>query len=148
MSKDPNDKPLVQFNDNGFVLNYSVTRNEEIAYIDYTTGTITFKQMPIPLDKIDEIIQYFKNSKADYDKYKGQKITIVSQFGFDEKKRRMMLLEIASGLKLEDIQDKVEFELIMPNQIKTMAEPKDKDLKLLREVIDPEGYFIKREIKD
>ena len=53
MSKDPNDKPLVQFNDNGFVLNYSVTRNEEIAYIDYTTGTITFKQMPIPLDKID-----------------------------------------------------------------------------------------------
>jgi hypothetical protein len=72
MNKDPNDKPLVQFNDNGFVLNYSVTRNEEIAYIDYTTGTITFKQMPIPLDKIDEIIQYFKNSKADYDKYKGQ----------------------------------------------------------------------------
>jgi len=72
MSKDPNDKPLVQFNDNGFVLNYSVTRNEEIAYIDYTTGTITFKQMPIPLDKIDEIIDYFKNSKADYDKFKGQ----------------------------------------------------------------------------
>jgi len=72
MSKNPNDKPLVQFNDNGFVLNYSVTRNEEIAYIDYTTGTITFKQMPIPLDKIDEIITYFKNSKEDYDKFKGQ----------------------------------------------------------------------------
>ena len=75
-------------------------------------------------------------------------ITNQAVFGFDEKKRRMMLLEIASGLKLDDIQDKVEFELIMPNQIKTMAEPKDKDLKLLREVIDPEGYFIKREIKD
>ena len=30
-----NDKPLVRFNEKGFVLNYSVTRNEEIAFIDY-----------------------------------------------------------------------------------------------------------------
>ena len=74
-------------------------------------------------------------------------ITNQAVFGFDEKTRKMMLLEVAPGLKPDDIQDKVEFELIMPNQIRTMAEPKDKDLKLLREVIDPEGYFLKREIK-
>ena len=50
MKKDPNDKPLVNFNDQGFVLNYSVTRNEEIAFINYGDDTVTFKQMAIPVD--------------------------------------------------------------------------------------------------
>jgi len=49
------DKPLVSYNDKGFMLNYSVTRNEEIAFIDYEQKTITFKQMPLPIDKIKDI---------------------------------------------------------------------------------------------
>lgn len=64
------DKPMVQFNEKGFVLNYSVTRNEEIAYIDYEQGSITFKQMPIPLDKVQEIVKYFNETKEDYNKFK------------------------------------------------------------------------------
>lgn len=74
-------------------------------------------------------------------------ITDQALFGFDEMTKRMMLLEVASGLKPEDIQDKVEFELIIPKEIKTMKEPSAEDLRLLREEIDPEGYFIKRKIE-
>jgi glutaconate CoA-transferase subunit B len=74
-------------------------------------------------------------------------ITDKAVLGFDERTKRMMLLEVAPGLKPDDIQDKVGFELIIPREIKTMKEPTTEDLKLLREVIDPKGYFIRREIK-
>jgi len=74
-------------------------------------------------------------------------ITDQAVFGFDEKTKRMMLLEVAPGLKSEDIQDKIDFELIIPEKIKKMEEPTDEDLRLLREVIDPQGYFIEREIR-
>ena len=74
-------------------------------------------------------------------------ITDQAVFGFDKKSRRMELLEVASGLKPVDIQDKVGFELIIPKEVKTMDEPTEEDLKLLREVIDPEGYFLKRRVE-
>ena len=64
-----NDKPLVRFNEKGFVLNYSVTRNEEIAFIDYETNNITFKQMPLPIEKLKEMIKYYDNNKKDHETY-------------------------------------------------------------------------------
>jgi glutaconate CoA-transferase subunit B len=73
-------------------------------------------------------------------------ITNQALFGFDEKTKRMTLLEVAPGVKASDVQDKVGFELIIPKEIKTMAEPTDEDLRLLREEIDPEGYFLGRKI--
>ena len=73
MSKDPNDKPLLNFNEQGFVLNYSVTRNEEIAFINYQDNTVTFKQMPIPIERINEMLEYFNNTRNDHEKFvKGQ----------------------------------------------------------------------------
>tara|TARA_Y100000996_G_C22302929_1_gene552927 strand:+ start:344 stop:610 length:267 start_codon:yes stop_codon:yes gene_type:complete len=69
MSKEQTDKPMVSFNDKGFVLNYSVTRNEEIAFIDYETESITFKQMAIPVDRIKEMLEYYKNTRKDHGKY-------------------------------------------------------------------------------
>ena len=69
MKKDPNDKPLVNFNDQGFVLNYSVTRNEEIAFINYSDDTVTFKQMAIPVDRIKEMLDYYENTREDHKKY-------------------------------------------------------------------------------
>lgn len=74
-------------------------------------------------------------------------ITNQAVFGFDEETRRMMLLEVAPGLKPDDIQNKVEFQLIISEEVRTMEEPKNEDLRLLREVIDPEGYFLGREVK-
>jgi glutaconate CoA-transferase subunit B len=41
----------------------------------------------------------------------------------------------------------IEFELIIPPDVKEMAEPTEEDLRLLRDVIDAEGYFLRRAIK-
>jgi glutaconate CoA-transferase subunit B len=74
-------------------------------------------------------------------------ITDKAVFGFDEKTKRMRLLEVAPRVKPSEIQNKVEFELLMPEKIGKMEEPTAEDLRLLREVIDPKGYFLKRKIK-
>ncbi len=74
-------------------------------------------------------------------------ITNQALFGFDEETRRMMLLEVKPGKTPQDIQELVGFELIIPPDVKEMAEPTDEDLHLLRDVIDAEGYFLKRVIK-
>ena len=63
------DKPLVSYNDKGFMLNYSVTRNEEVAFVDYENDTITFKQMPLPIDKIREMLNYYDNNKKDHETF-------------------------------------------------------------------------------
>lgn len=74
-------------------------------------------------------------------------ITNQALFGFDEETRRMKLLEVKPGVTPEEIQDLVSFELIIPPDVKEMAEPGEEDLHLLRNVIDAEGYFLKRVIK-
>ena len=65
----PSDKHLVSYNEQGFVLNYSVTRNEEIAFVDYKNDTITFKQMPLPIEKLREMLKYYESNKADHKKF-------------------------------------------------------------------------------
>ncbi len=74
-------------------------------------------------------------------------ITNQALFGFDDETRRMKLLEVKPGVTPEEIQELVSFELIIPPDVKEMAEPTDEDLHLLRNVIDAEGYFLKRVIK-
>ena len=73
-------------------------------------------------------------------------ITNMALFGFDEETRRMKLLEVKPGVTPREIQDLVEFDLIIPPEVKEMAEPTEEDLKLLRE-IDHEGYFLKRKME-
>jgi len=75
-------------------------------------------------------------------------ITDKAVFGFEGETKRMALLELAPGLKSDDIQDNVGFELLIPPQVKNMKEPSTEDIRLLREVIDPEGYFLKREVRE
>ena len=54
-------------------MNYSVTRNEEIAFVNYQDNTVTFKQMPIPIERINEMLEYFNNTRNDHEKFvKGQ----------------------------------------------------------------------------
>jgi glutaconate CoA-transferase subunit B len=74
-------------------------------------------------------------------------ITQQAMFGFDEKTRRMKLLEVRPGFTPQQIQDMIEFELIIPPKVPEMAEPTEEDLHLLRDVIDAEGYFLKRVVK-
>jgi len=74
-------------------------------------------------------------------------ITNEALFGFDPKSKRMMLLEVAKERTAEQIQEKVSFELLISSGIKEMEVPNIEDLRLLREVCDPEGYFLTREIR-
>jgi len=74
-------------------------------------------------------------------------ITNQALFGFDEETRRMKLLEVKPGVTPQEVQDLVGFELIIPSDVKEMKEPTEDDLKLLRETIDAEGHFLKRQIK-
>ncbi len=74
-------------------------------------------------------------------------ITNEALFGFDEKSKRMMLLEMAPGRTKEQIQAKVSFELLFSPDLKVMAEPTSEDLALLREKCDPDGYFLARKVK-
>lgn len=74
-------------------------------------------------------------------------ITNEALFGFDEQSRKMVLLEVAPGKSARQIQEKVDFKLNLAPNLRTMPEPTKKDLKLLREVCDPEGYFLARKVK-
>jgi glutaconate CoA-transferase subunit B len=67
-------------------------------------------------------------------------------FGFDEKTKRMMLLEVFPGKTPEDIQKLVSFELLISTDLKEMKEPSEEDLCMLREECDPDGYFLKRKV--
>jgi glutaconate CoA-transferase subunit B len=61
-------------------------------------------------------------------------------FGFDEKTKRMKLLEVRPGFRPQQIQDMIKFEFIIPPKVPEMAEPTEEDMHLLRDVIDAEGY--------
>jgi len=74
-------------------------------------------------------------------------VTHMALFGFDEATRRMKLLEVAPGIQVDDVLDRMDFEPIIPQEVKRMKEPTSKDLKILREV-DPERLFLGRDIKE
>jgi len=74
-------------------------------------------------------------------------ITNEALFGFDEGTRRMMLLEVAPGRTADDIKKKVSFDLLVSSDLKEMAQPTEKDLRLLREECDPDGFFLARKLK-
>jgi glutaconate CoA-transferase subunit B len=74
-------------------------------------------------------------------------ITNEALFGFDEETHRMMLLEVIPGKTAEYIQNKVSFDLMISPNLKEMDEPTEKDLKLLREKCDPDGFFLARKVK-
>jgi len=73
-------------------------------------------------------------------------ITNQALFGFDEKTRRMILLEVLPGKTPEDIQKLVSFQLLISPDLKEMKEPSEEDLCMLREECDPDGYFLKRQV--
>jgi glutaconate CoA-transferase subunit B len=73
-------------------------------------------------------------------------ITNQALFGFDEKTRRMMLLEYLPGKSPEAIQELVDFDLIISPDVKEMQIPTEHDLYLLQKKCDTEGFFLKRKI--
>lgn len=74
-------------------------------------------------------------------------ITDQALFGFDEKSKRMKLLEVAKGRSAEDIMYQVGFDLLISPDLKEMAEPNEEDLLTLRQRCDPDGYFLQRQVQ-
>lgn len=96
----------------------------------------------------------FGDGSADYREKAGvmgsgpyRVITHEALFGFDPQTREMTLLEVAPSKTPAQIQEKVGFELHIARDLKEMKIPGPQDLQLLREVCDPEGYFLARQVQ-
>jgi len=70
-------------------------------------------------------------------------VTDLAVLDFDEKTKRMRVLSIHPGVKLEEVIENTGFELIIPEKIEETEEPREEELRILREEVDKEGYYIK-----
>jgi glutaconate CoA-transferase subunit B len=69
-------------------------------------------------------------------------ITDRAIFGFDPETKKMMLLSIHPGNKLEDVLATMGFRPVIPQQIPFTEPPTSEQLRLIREVIDPERMYM------
>ena len=54
----------------------------------------------------------------------------------------MKIESVHPGTTLEEVQDNTGFDLIVPETVPETPIPTSEELKLLREVIDPDGFYI------
>ncbi len=71
-------------------------------------------------------------------------ITQLGVMGFDEETKRMKLLSLHPGVTVKEVVENTGFELIIPEKIPQTPSPTEKELKVLREEIDPAGIVLKR----
>jgi len=69
-------------------------------------------------------------------------ITQLGVMGFDEESKRMELQSVHPGVTKEQIIENTSFELIIPDEISITEPPSERELKLLREEIDPSCIVI------
>jgi glutaconate CoA-transferase subunit B len=69
-------------------------------------------------------------------------ITDKAVFGFDRETKEMTLISIHPGNKLEDVLATMGFRPLIPQQVPTTEPPTPEQLKLIREVIDPERMYM------
>ncbi len=75
-------------------------------------------------------------------------ITDLAVMGFDEKTKQMRLESVHPGVTVEKVKDETGFELIIPSQVSTTVPPTSEELRILREVVDPTGFFLARRMKE
>jgi acyl CoA:acetate/3-ketoacid CoA transferase beta subunit len=71
-------------------------------------------------------------------------ITQLALYGFDQSSGRLMLISTHPGVQREELEANSEFEILMSDVVDVSPEPSEKDLELLRNVIDPTGMAIGR----
>jgi glutaconate CoA-transferase subunit B len=69
-------------------------------------------------------------------------VTNLALMGYDDETRRMKLLATNPGVTVEQVIENTGFELIIPDVVGTNDAPTEKELRLLREEIDPTGLYI------
>lgn len=75
-------------------------------------------------------------------------ITTKAILGFDDETKRMKLIATLPGETVKSVQDATGFELIIPDDVYEFEPPTVEEIRLIREVIDPKGYFVKKKIKE
>lgn len=69
-------------------------------------------------------------------------ITEKAVMGFDADSGRMKLLSLHPGVTLAEVVENTGFELLVDDELHEMDAPTPEELRLLRQVIDPDGAFI------
>jgi acyl CoA:acetate/3-ketoacid CoA transferase beta subunit len=64
-------------------------------------------------------------------------VTNLGYLDFEEKTKRMRLSSIHPGIDIDTVKDSTGFDLIIPDNLATTEPPTEKELKLLREEVDP-----------
>lgn len=75
-------------------------------------------------------------------------ITTKAVLGFDDETRRMKILHTYAGETVESIQESTGFELLVDPDVSPFDPPTIEELTLIREEIDPLGFFVKKPVKE
>ncbi|MGI6065825.1 MAG: CoA-transferase subunit beta [Bacillota bacterium] len=75
-------------------------------------------------------------------------ITTKALMGFDDESKRMKILAVMPGETVESVQAATGFTLLVDKDVYEFEPPTVEEIKLIREVIDPYGYFVKKKIKE
>jgi len=69
-------------------------------------------------------------------------ITSIAMFDFEPVSKKMRLIATAEGITVDYVKDNMEFEPLVADKIETLKPPTPEELRLLREVIDPDRVVI------
>jgi glutaconate CoA-transferase subunit B len=69
-------------------------------------------------------------------------ITTLAVIGFHPESKRMCVESLHPGVTKEDVRASTGFELLFVEPLATTPEPKDEELRILREEVDPQGLLI------
>jgi len=69
-------------------------------------------------------------------------VTSLALLDFEPVSKRMRLIGVNPGVKIEQVLANTGFELLVAENVVTNPEPTDEQLRLLREEIDPDHYYI------
>lgn len=74
-------------------------------------------------------------------------ITDLAVMGFDDNSKQMGLESLHPGVTVEKVRSETGFELIVPDEVPRTQPPTKEELRILREVVDPTGFFLVRRMK-
>ena len=64
-------------------------------------------------------------------------VTDLAVMGFDDQTKAMMIESLHPGVEIDKVQSETGFQLIVPKKIERTAPPTEKELRILREEVDP-----------
>lgn len=69
-------------------------------------------------------------------------VTNLATLGFDQETKRMKLLNLNPGVTIEQVLENTGFDLIVPDNVGVNPPPTDEEIRILREEIDPQGFYL------